>query len=84
MPGLDGFATTEAIRQAEAGTGRHVPIVAFTAHAMRGDKERCLTHGMDGYVSKPRSTSEGHRLTVYARERHSRIEALRLSSWVPP
>jgi PAS domain S-box-containing protein len=53
MPELGGFETTEKIRAAEQGTGRHVPIIALTAHAMKGDRERCLAAGMDSYVSKP-------------------------------
>jgi CheY-like chemotaxis protein len=53
MPEMDGFATTAAIRQQEQTTGAHVPIVALTAHAMKGDQERCLVAGMDAYLSKP-------------------------------
>jgi CheY-like chemotaxis protein len=53
MPEMDGLEATEAIRQSEKKSGKHVPIVAMTAHAMRGDKERYLASGMDGYVSKP-------------------------------
>jgi PAS domain S-box-containing protein len=53
MPVMDGFAATEAIRQAETLNGRHVPIFAMTAHALQGDRERCVAAGMDGYVSKP-------------------------------
>ena len=53
MPELDGLETTEAIRERERATGGHLPIVAVTAHAMKGDAERCLAAGMDGYVAKP-------------------------------
>ena len=53
MPEMDGFEATGAIRQSESGTGRHLPVVAMTAHAMSGDRKRCLDAGMDGYVSKP-------------------------------
>jgi CheY-like chemotaxis protein len=52
MPGLDGFDTTRAIR-AKEGVGRHTPIVALTANAMAGDRERCIAAGMDDYLSKP-------------------------------
>jgi two-component system, sensor histidine kinase and response regulator len=53
MPEMDGFEVTAAIRQAERLTGAHIPIVAMTAHAMSGDRQRCLEAGMDGYISKP-------------------------------
>jgi PAS domain S-box-containing protein len=53
MPEMDGFEATAAIREVEKSNGRHVPIVALTAHAMIGDRERCLSMGMDGYLSKP-------------------------------
>lgn len=53
MPELGGLEATARIREAERETGRHIPIIAVTAHAMKGDEERCLQAGMDGYISKP-------------------------------
>ncbi len=58
MPEMDGFEATQRIRELEQTTGAHVPIVAMTAHAMKGDRERCLAAGMDGYISKPLRPSE--------------------------
>jgi signal transduction histidine kinase/DNA-binding response OmpR family regulator len=53
MPEIDGLEATAMIRAHEVKTGKHIPIIALTAHAMKGDQERCLATGMDGYVSKP-------------------------------
>lgn len=58
MPEMDGFQATQRIRKAEAITGTHIPIVALTANAMQGDRERCIGAGMDDYVSKPVSPSD--------------------------
>jgi len=66
MPEMDGFEATSCIRKKEKQSGSHIPIIALTAHAMKGDRERCLAGGIDGHASKPlkadRLTSEIKRL----------------------
>lgn len=58
MPEMNGFEATAAIRDKEKSTGCHLPIFAMTAHTIKGDQERCLSAGMDGYVSKPIQSEE--------------------------
>jgi CheY-like chemotaxis protein len=53
MPELDGFETTAVIREQEKSSGVHQPVIALTANAMKGDRERCLSAGMDAYLTKP-------------------------------
>jgi len=58
MPEIDGLTATRKIREREKQTGSHIPIIAMTAHVMKGDRERCLQAGMDGYLTKPVSSAQ--------------------------
>ncbi len=75
MPLMDGVEVTAAIRKREKASGQHIPIIAMTAHAMSGDRQRFLASGMDGYVSKP----------VHSKELYAAIEnVLSLAAWDRP
>ncbi len=68
MPGINGYEATARIRQIEQTTGTHVPIIAMTANAMKGDREQCLAAGMDDYIAKPlRSTELFHVVEQFSR-----------------
>jgi len=83
MPGMDGLEATGAIRERERGSDAHVPILAMTAHAMPGDRERCLRAGMDGYLSKPVRVSDLLRaVDHFASRRESAFEQDALESQV--
>ncbi len=58
MPKMDGFQATASIRELEKATARHIPIIAMTGYAMKGDRQRCLDHGMDAYICKPIRSQE--------------------------
>ncbi|WP_395736760.1 response regulator [Prosthecobacter sp.] len=77
MPEMNGLEATAAIRQGEIGTGKHVPIIAMTANAMKGDREQCLAAGMDDYIAKPIHAGELYPLLEkYADLSHEPTEIL--------
>jgi CheY-like chemotaxis protein len=85
MPEMDGLEATAQWRECEKGTGRHMPIIAMTAHAMAGDRERCLEAGMDAYVSKPIQARELWKALeeLVARQPDSRSHSSRSESDTP-
>jgi CheY-like chemotaxis protein/anti-sigma regulatory factor (Ser/Thr protein kinase) len=80
MPGMDGFQATAAIRETETGKPRRTPIIAMTAHAMVGDRERCLSAGMDGYVPKPLQPADLFQVIATIMEKTERETGLPLTS----
>jgi two-component system sensor histidine kinase/response regulator len=86
MPQMGGVEATAAIRKLEKATGEHLPIVALTAHAMAGDREKYLASGMDGYLSKPIQIRElDDVLKLFpARLANAGVEALTTSEMISP
>jgi CheY-like chemotaxis protein/HPt (histidine-containing phosphotransfer) domain-containing protein len=72
MPEMDGYEALRAIREREATTGEHVPVIALTAHAMQGDRERCLEVGFDDYLAKP--IRQAHLLEVLTALGHEKLD----------
>jgi len=87
MPVMDGLAASQAIRAGERGSNRHVPIVALTASAMKGDRERCMEAGMDDYLSKPFTQATLQDIVcrwVTAGDRPIREVTVNSDSWTVP
>jgi CheY-like chemotaxis protein len=84
MPEMDGLEASAAIRAWEQTNGQHIPIIAMTAHAMTGDRERCLDAGMDDYVSKPISKQELIRAILAVTRTALRNRAPVIENLAPP
>ena len=80
MPEMDGFQATKTIRMGETQTGGRVPIIAMTAHAMDGDRERCISAGMDDYISKPVDAKKLQKVLNKWLKKSGEIERISLSS----
>ena len=80
MPEMDGIMATRRIREAERATHRHLPIIAMTAHAMKGDRERCVEAGMDGYVSKPVNRATLEKTIVQALQDAAMVTAVSMAT----
>ncbi len=83
MPEMDGFATTAAIRQMEQYVSCHIPVIAMTAYAMKGDRERCLDAGMDGYLAKPLRARELVALVETMADRESELRSAAAADSTP-
>lgn len=83
MPEMDGLTATRSIREREKQTRIHIPIIAMTAHAMKGDKERCLDAGMDGYISKPVDSREIEHILVTLPVAGTTMRGLRAAETAP-
>lgn len=84
MPIMNGYQASERIRELEQASGTHIPIVAMTAHAMQGARETCLSHGMDGYLSKPIDTEALHQELLRLAQCVQAATVVQAATIVPP